>query len=125
MTVNPRTQSAHSNRDIAAQRLRVRRHSISALIISGTILFSGCGGYGSVSPRTYELAKSLYSISSTKSMERLDSFDDLLEHLKDSGELPDREYDWLKSISQTARAGKWERASKQARRILQDQVAEN
>ncbi|MEM9353015.1 MAG: hypothetical protein AAGA92_08375 [Planctomycetota bacterium] len=82
----------------------------------------GCGGYGKVSPETYEYAKALYSITNRQSSERLDRAEEMILAARDAQELPAAESEWLLAIVADARGGDWEGASQEARRLMDDQV---
>ena len=79
-------------------------------------------GYGEVSPLTYEFSKALYGACQTQSEQRLSKVHGLLESEVGS-KLPRQERKWLEAIIEQASSGQWERATKQARRMLEDQVS--
>lgn len=82
----------------------------------------GCSGYDDVSPTTYEFAKALYSITNRKAEDRLPSFKAKLQEAVDSGEVPQREAEWLTDIVAEAEQGDWQAASRECRRMMEDQV---
>jgi hypothetical protein len=88
----------------------------------GSILITGCAGYGKVSPATYQYAKALYSISNRRAEHKLDDVDAKIEAARGEGLVSDREAQWLSAIVADARAGEWETANRAARRMLEDQV---
>ena len=95
-----------------------------AFLVLCLAAFAGCGGYGEVSPKTYEYATALHSICSRKDPARLDKFTAMLANAEAAGEVPPREADWLRTIADTARGGDWDDARADARRMLADQVRE-
>jgi hypothetical protein len=82
----------------------------------------GCGGYGEVSPTTYEFAKALYSIANRRASESLEPARQKIEAARQQGDLNSREAGWLLEIVGDAERGKWERASNAAREMVADQV---
>lgn len=82
----------------------------------------GCTGYDNVSPTTYEFAKALYSITNRKAEDRLASFKAKLQEAADSGEVPQREADWLLEMVTQAEDGDWKAANQECRRMMEDQV---
>ncbi len=91
-------------------------------ILLGSVLFLGCGGYGKVSPETYEFAKALYSATNRQSTESLDRAEEMVLAARDAQELPAEESAWLLAIVADARNGDWEGANREARRLMTDQV---
>ena len=82
----------------------------------------GCGGYGEISPHSYEYAQALYSICNRQDEARLDPFSEQLLAAADAGELPVHEAEWMEDIADLARDGQWEDAARKSRRMLMDQV---
>lgn len=76
-------------------------------------------GYGEVSPDTYEYSKALYSACLNKNKEHLSKVEALL---ASSENIPEDEREWLESIVARAQSDQWESASRDARRMLEDQV---
>lgn len=81
----------------------------------------GCG-YPEISPRAYELSKTLYSTCSLKRESDLDKITELITQAQSMSELTDSEGEWLAGIVNQARSGDWQSASEEARAILDDQV---
>ena len=95
-----------------------------ALLLSAPLLAAtGCGGYGEVSPTTYQYAKALYSVTNRQQTAQLDTVSAQIEQARESGELPDREAGWLQAIVDDARAGDWKTANSAAREMMQEQVS--
>ena len=97
---------------------------VLAVIAAGLIfLWTGNRGYGKVSRETWEVARAVYGACLAKDERRLDAVEEKL--APDDGG-PDgispKELRWLNAIIKKARAGKWEAASRAARRIMEDQV---
>jgi len=82
----------------------------------------GCGGYGEVTPKAYQYATAIYSVTNRKAEGRLDELQKLIEASEVSEEITEAESDWLQAIVAEACEGNWEAASKQARAIMEDQV---
>ncbi len=83
---------------------------------------AGCGGYGAVSPTTYEYAKALYSVTNRQASDRLDEVSSQIESARTTGEISDEEAGWLNDIVEQGRAGDWQSANQAARQIMEDQV---
>ncbi|MCA9074724.1 MAG: hypothetical protein KDA93_06810 [Planctomycetaceae bacterium] len=81
----------------------------------------GCG-YPEVSPKSYELATALYSACNRRSEEHLAKVSDLMETHAKSGDITNREFEWLQAIVEQAEEGDWEAAASEARQIMNDQV---
>ncbi len=96
--------------------------SRGGLLVSVSILLAGCGGYGEVSPMTYEYAKALYGISNRHAEGKLPSVGQQITKAQMRGEISDREAGWLIAIVDDAAGGRWKEAQREARRIMEDQV---
>lgn len=81
----------------------------------------GCG-HPEVSPKSYELATALYSACNRRSEEHLAKVSDLMESHAKSGDITNRELEWLQAIVDQAEEGDWEAAASDARQIMKDQV---
>lgn len=95
---------------------------VLCLILAMVTVFRGCGGYGEVGPQAYEHAKALYSICNRRDKERLETFSASLSAAQSEGEVSEREQSWMEDIVAEARAGNWEAATKQSRRLMEDQA---
>jgi len=91
-------------------------------VLLSIIIVIGCGGYGDVSPTTYEYAKALFSICSRRSPVTLDHITEQIDESLDQQEITEREAGWLRQIIDEARAGDWEKALSRSRRMMEDQV---
>ena len=78
-------------------------------------------GYGEVCPQTYEFSKALYSACQTKDPLRLSKVEELLNGDQGS-QLPPHERRWLEGILERAQAGDWDSATRDSRRMMEDQV---
>ena len=85
------------------------------------ISFVGCG-YGEVSPKSYEIAKSLYNISNRKLSNRVEKVQDQIHLATENEEISSSEAKWLQAIAQKAENGDWKRAMRDARRMMEDQI---
>lgn len=101
------------------RRLRAGRRLIVLLL--GGALLTGCGGYPKVGPAAFELAKVLYTVCNAENEEQLEEFRDLVKDKHQNGELTDEERSLLLEIADTADAGHWDRAEREARQLLLDQ----
>lgn len=102
------------------------RSELSLLVIAGLILSgiasSGCGSYGRVSPASYDFAMAMYSISNTKSADKLPTFEQKLSEAKRDGSLTAQEVEWLEEILESARAGEWQTAAMASRTMMVEQT---
>ncbi len=85
-------------------------------------LASGCTGYGKVSDRTYELAKSLVTICNLKDEQSLSKLRSLIEEEKSGAAMTPKEITWLEDIVEKAESGSWESAGAMARKLMEDQA---
>lgn len=92
-----------------------------ALCLVALCCLPGCG-YPEVSPRTYEIAKALYSVSNLKRTEGIPKVETLIADSLQAGEITDREADYLNEIVECCRDGKWESAQRECRELMEDQV---
>ena len=76
-------------------------------------------GYGEVSHQTYEFSMALYSACQSKSEERLNQIEKLLD---EASEIPEHERRWVEQIISRARDDNWESAANNARQMMEDQV---
>lgn len=79
-------------------------------------------GYGKVSPLGYEYATALVSICNQKDADRLEKLAVLLDDAESNERLEPQESKWLRGIIDLGRRGDWQNASRNARRLLSDQV---
>ena len=93
--------------------------TIVVLLISA--LLPGCG-YSEVSPRTYEIAKALYSVSNLKRAEGLEKAETLIDESLQAGEIIEKEANYLRGIVQQCRNGEWDQAQQECRQLMEDQV---
>jgi hypothetical protein len=94
---------------------------IAWLLITG-ITSSGCNSYGTVSPASYDFAMAMYSISNTKSADKLPTFEQKLAEAKQGGTLSAQEAEWLEEILESARAGEWQSAAVASRTMMAEQA---
>lgn len=85
------------------------------------LLIAGCG-YPEVSPKTYELAKAMYSVSNLKREDGIEKVESLIAESLQAGEITDGEADYLREIVQQCRDGEWDDAQQECRRLMEDQV---
>ena len=90
------------------------------LLLLLTIL-PGCG-YPEVSPTTYEIAGALYSVSNLKREDGLANVETLISESLQAQEISSREAGYLIEIVQQCRAGDWETAQAECRRMMDDQI---
>lgn len=91
------------------------------VLFSAAIYFSN-RGYGEVNAKTYDYAKALYSICNRRAAAGLDTIEPMILESREAGEISESELRWLSGIVAAARAGDWESATKNSRRLLADQV---
>ncbi len=97
------------------------RRNVITLVLC-TIFCVGCG-YGEVSPKTYDIATSLYNISNRKLADRVDAVREQIDLARENDEISSSEAKWLEAIAQHAEDQNWKRAMKASRRMMDDQVA--
>ena len=95
---------------------------LAILLLCVTFCFTGCGGYGEVSPKAYEIATSLYNVSNRKMADRLELVSEQITTARENDEISEGEEKWLGSIVDKAEDENWEQAMKAARRMMEDQV---
>ncbi len=101
-----------------------RRGTISGVRLAASLMILSIVGcwYPEVSPRAYEITKALYSACNLQKTEKLAVIEELIEQSLDEESLTSREAAWLLDIVADARAGEWEQAALESRRILEDQI---
>ena len=95
---------------------------LGLVAVAGILLAIGLWlnrGYGEVSPETYQYSKALYSACLNKNKEHLDKIENLLSTSED---VPKNEREWLEAIVAQAQSDDWVSASKDARRMMEDQI---
>ena len=97
----------------------VRSRLVSILLV--TFLLSGCW-YGKVSPRTYEIAKALYSVCNQKKTEKLEQVTELIASSLEENKISQREAKWLHQIIEQATKENWDTAMQESRQIMEDQT---
>jgi hypothetical protein len=100
------------------------RFTWSALLVAAALCVpvAGCGGYGAVSPVTYEYAKALYSITNRKAEDKLADVEAQITAASAAGKMSADEANWLMTIVADAKSGDWETANQAARQIMEDQI---
>ena len=88
-----------------------------ALCLVAVLHTLGCG-YGKVSPTTYDLAQSLYTVSNRKLDDQIDSIEKRIELARENGEVTAKEGRWLNAIVKQAKRQDWKKAMKSARRTF-------
>jgi len=78
-------------------------------------------GYGEVSPLAYQYSKALYRACQTKDETHLRRIEEMISGSAPQ-DMPENERRWLMAIIEKARNGKWQAASRKARRMMEDQV---
>ena len=92
-----------------------------ALTMLAMVSLSGCG-YPEVSPKTYEISKTLYSVCNQKSKERLAVVEEMIQSSLEKEEISESEAGWLNEIITKAQNKEWESAMLESRRIMEDQA---
>ncbi|TWU00286.1 hypothetical protein Pla108_12350 [Botrimarina colliarenosi] len=90
-------------------------------IVVALLVVAGCG-YGEVSPKAYQFAKTLYGLCNRQTSEAIDPVAVQIGAAREAEEITQREADWLDAILNDARAGDWSAAQAAARRMMEDQV---
>ena len=93
---------------------------IGVVVLIGLCFWYLGGGYGEVSAETYQYSKALYGACLKKDEAHLNKVEEMVASAGDS--IPAKEKAWLDEIISKARAGKWESAANDARRMMDDQV---
>ena len=92
------------------------------MLLAILIFFSGCG-YPEVSQSTYAYAKAIYTVANQKDADRIPVVHQQIENARDNGEILANEAEFLFEILDDASAGNWSDASRQARKLMMDQVS--
>lgn len=95
---------------------------LGLVAVAGIVLAVGLWlnrGYGEVSPQTYQYSQALYSACLNKNKEHLSKIEVLLSASED---VPEAEREWLEAIVAQAQSDDWVSASKDARRMMEDQI---
>ena len=98
----------------------MKRLTILLMLLLG--LCAGCG-YGEVSPKSYEIAKSLYNITNRQLTDRLEIITVEIETAEEKNEISPKEAKWLCSIVKRAEQEQWQKAMKESRQMMEDQIA--
>lgn len=101
---------------------RYQRRLVFSLCAASFLFTIGCG-YGQVSPTTYELAQSLYTVSNRRLTDQLEAVEQRIELAQENGEVSSQEAEWLNAIANQAKRQQWKKAMKSARRVMEDQVS--
>jgi len=97
------------------------QYRLLSALFAGCLL-AGCGSYDEISPEAYQYSKALYSICNRSDQARLDDFAVRLAAAEENHELTSTEFRWINDIVATAQAGEWPAATKEARRLMEDQI---
>jgi hypothetical protein len=95
---------------------------LSALMIVLTAVV-GCGRYATVGPEAYQYTKALYSVCNRHDLPRLTRIAQQIDIARIESQLTAAEADWLNDIIAVARAGRWQEATRDARQLMEAQVA--
>lgn len=95
-------------------------HKLTIAILC-CLVVSGCG-YPEVSPKTYQIAKALYSVSNLKRTDGIENVEELISKSLQAEEISDTEADYLQEIVHHCRDGEWDDAQQECRRLMEDQV---
>jgi hypothetical protein len=88
----------------------------------GLLTLVGCGGYGTVSEKSYEYAQALYTICNRRLDTKLAEVKKRIQEDVAAGRLPDHEGKWLHDIVDDAEGGEWKKAMQAARAMVRDQA---
>ncbi len=91
-------------------------------VILGPILSRHWNTYGDLSQEGYQLASSLAAAASTQNLERIEKIEKLSSNLFGEQRIHDQEYRYISQICRMARNGNWDKATREARKMLLDQV---
>ena len=78
--------------------------------------------YGEFSDRANDLALACYGACRTKSDQRIEQLQAMLDDSDYSASLTPQEIRWLQNVLSVARSGRWQRAAEIAKQMLDDQV---
>ena len=78
--------------------------------------------YGEISDRGYQYAAALFSTCNQRDDERLREISQMLADSLQEGDVRSKEAQWLFSIIDDGLAGDWEAASRDVRRLMEDQL---
>ena len=100
-------------------RITPQLRTVSCLC--GLLIVAGCG-YGEVSPKTYQYAQALYSITNRQASEKLTEFESQISQGATSGELNADEVEMLRDIASIAKRGDWKSAQHECRELMEAQI---
>lgn len=79
-------------------------------------------GYGDVSPRGYEYAVAIFSACNQSDEAKLDKISQMVAESLRLQEISLQESQWLNAIIDRGKRGDWKAASREVRRLMEDQV---
>jgi hypothetical protein len=100
---------------------RITTQLLTVSCLCGLLVVTGCG-YGEVSPKTYEYAQALYSITNRQADEKLAEFESQIGQAATNGELSEDEVGLLRDIVATANGGDWKAAQQECRELMEAQI---
>ena len=112
---------AKSNARTQRASTACRREHLVGMVLA--LVLTGCGGYPEVSPAAFELAKAVNSLCNARNAEQIPAAHAIITEKHTAGEITDEEQEMLNDILDLAAGGQWERAERNARRLLADQTA--
>ena len=92
------------------------------LTVVAVVAYLNLRGYGELSPKAYAYSKALYSICNRQDEQRLAKVEKMIVASEMEGDISSKESLWLQDVIARARDGDWDTATKQARRMMMDQV---
>lgn len=97
---------------------------LGAVVLCSLVAFLGLrsNGYGEVSDKTYDIATAMYSVCNRQDTEKLTSIDQLVQTGVAESSITTDEATMLREILELAQAGDWKTATREARRLMTDQV---
>lgn len=99
------------------------RSKVMLLLLSGLLAgISGCQQYGPVSPRAWEIATAIYSVSNRQDPDRLPAVDTVISEAFAAQQISESEQQALRQMLTDAEEGRWQKAMEDARTMLNEQV---
>lgn len=95
---------------------------ISILVVGLGVSWWWNRDYGEISPRAYDYAMALFSACNQKKVDKVNEIGVLIEQDAQKGQLASRETRWLQAIITQASNGNWDRANREIRSIMEDQI---
>ena len=92
------------------------------VLVSLVYLFFPSGRYGTLSREGYQYAQALYTCCNQRDERKLEQLSEMIASAQSEDALSEEEASWLGAIVSQGRAGDWESAASEVRKLLEDQI---